>query len=122
MTVINTAYKPGGLIEISSDNPDENSEANDANIASDVNENLFDDDLLIYPNPTSDFITITLSNNGLQPFAAEDKVQIFDMLGIEVISVETGLRPVSTKVVVSHLPAGVYFLKIGDKVEKFVKM
>jgi hypothetical protein len=23
---------------------------------------------------------------------------------------------------ISHLPAGVYFIKIGDKVEKFVKM
>jgi hypothetical protein len=44
------------------------------------------------------------------------------MLGIEVVSVETGLRPVSTKVDVSHLTAGVYFIKIGNKVEKFVKM
>jgi hypothetical protein len=49
-------------------------------------------------------------------------LQIFDVLGIEVISVETGLRPVSTKVDVSHLSSGVYFIKIGDKVQKFVKM
>jgi hypothetical protein len=50
------------------------------------------------------------------------------MLGIEVISVETGLRPVSTKVDVSHLAAGVYFIKIlysngaSSIIEKFVKI
>ena len=84
--------------------------------------------LLTYPNPASDFITIQLSNKGLQPFAAGDKVQIFDILGIEVISVGTGLdlstqpNDLSTlRINVSHLPAGVYFIRMGDRVEKFVK-
>ena len=80
-------------------------------------------DVKIHPNPASDFITINLSNKGLQPFAAVvDKLQIFDVLGIEVMSVETrnavSLQPID----VSQLPSGVYFIRIGNRVEKFVKM
>ena len=84
-------------------------------------ENVVKKEFLIHPNPASDFITI--SNKGLQPFATEDKVQIFDMLGIEIkdltptpLLIGEGLR-----IDVSKLPAGMYFIKIGDKVEKFVK-
>ena len=51
-------------------------------------------------------------------------MQIFDMLGIEIkdltptpLQFGEGLR-----IDVSHLTAGVYFIKIGDKVEKFVKV
>ena len=76
----------------------------------------------IKPNPANDFITITLSNNGLQPFAAE-KVQIFDMLGIEIKDLTPALsKGEGVRIDVSHLPTGVYFIRIGDKVEKFVKM
>ncbi|MBX3043620.1 MAG: immunoglobulin domain-containing protein [Candidatus Kapabacteria bacterium] len=80
--------------------------------------------IIVHPNPASDFITIQLSNTGLQPFATTDKVQIFDVLGIEIkdltptpLQIGEGLR-----IDVSHLPAGVYFIRIGNKVEKFVKM
>ena len=79
-------------------------------------------ELLIQPNPTTDFISIHFQTSEVLETSEVLKVQIFDMLGIEVISVETGLRPVSTKVDVSHLTAGVYFIKIGNKVEIFVKM
>jgi len=77
---------------------------------------------IIYPNPTSDFITIQFSNEELQPFAAVDKVQIFDMLGIEVMSESIHPMTSSHRMNVEKLPAGVYFIRIGDKVEKFVKM
>jgi hypothetical protein len=56
-------------------------------------------------------------------------VQLFDMLGIEIISVGIGLDlsthglDLSTqRIDVSHLLAGVYFIRIGTRVEKFVKM
>ena len=86
----------------------------------------------IKPNPSSDFITIQFSNKELQLFATEDKVQIFDVLGIEVgqsslidntahNNSQSGMIDL-LKIDVSHLPAGVYFIRIGDKVEKFVKM
>ncbi|MBX3043202.1 MAG: serine hydrolase [Candidatus Kapabacteria bacterium] len=87
--------------------------------------------LSIFPNPATDFITIQLSNKGLQPFAAGDKVQIFDMLGLEVISTQSASQPPTgegnLRIDVSHLPAGVYFIKINCSngacsiVEKFVK-
>ena len=79
-------------------------------------------ELFIYPNPANDYITITLSNKGLKPYVTNDKVQIFDMLGLEILSVETGLDLSTQRIDVSHLPTGVYFIRIGDKVEKFVKM
>ena len=111
----------------------------------DVNEFAdIDNEILIYPNPAEDYITINLSkvlkpfvtddspsNKGLQHFAS-DKVQIFDMLGIEVgqsslIDITTHNNSQSgmidlLKIDVSHLPAGVYFIRIGTRVEKFVKM
>ena len=77
----------------------------------------------IKPNPTTDFITITLSNKGFQPFATTDKVQIFDVLGIEIKDLTPALsKGEGVRIDVSHLPKGVYFIRIGDKVEKFVKM
>ena len=76
----------------------------------------------IYPNPTGDFITIQFSNKELQLFAEGEIVQIFDVLGIEVLSVETRHAMSLQHIDVSHLPAGVYFIRFGNKVEKFVKM
>jgi photosystem II stability/assembly factor-like uncharacterized protein len=88
-----------------------------------INENNFQNELFsVSPNPTHDFITIQLSNKGLKPFAGEEKVQLFDVLGIEVMSVGIGLDLSTQRIDVSHLPAGVYFIRIGTSVEKFVKM
>ena len=74
----------------------------------------------ISPNPAGDFIKINI-NNGAS-FIASDKVQIFNMLGIEVLIVGTGLDLSSQRIDISTLPSGVYYIRIGDKVEKFVKM
>jgi alpha-tubulin suppressor-like RCC1 family protein len=79
----------------------------------------------IHPNPASNYITISLAalNKGLQPLV--QNVQIFDVLGIEVSSAGGGVNEVDGggfRIDVSHLAAGVYFIKIGDKVEKFVKL
>ena len=91
-----------------------------------------DNELKVYPNPASDFITIQFNYKGLQPFAAVDKVQIFDVLGIEVgqsslientshNNSQSGMIDL-LRINVSHLPAGLYFIRIRNKVEKFVKM
>ena len=85
-----------------------------------IQENI-DSKIYIHPNPATDFITIQYSNQGLQPFAERDKVQIFDVLGVEVMFVGSGLDLSTQQIDVSHLSAGVYFIRIGDKVEKFVK-
>ncbi len=73
----------------------------------------------IYPNPAKDFIEISLNNEA--SFMGSE-VQIVYMLGIEVLNVGIGLDLSSQRIDVSRLPSGVYYIKIGDKVEKFVKM
>jgi hypothetical protein len=57
---------------------------------------------------------------------SNEKVIIFDILGIEMSSAGGGVNEVycggCIRIDVSNLPAGVYFIRIGDKVEKFLKM
>ena len=102
------------------------------NFVSDVKSDIFENELNFFPNPANEYITITLSNKELQLFAAEDKVQIFDVLGIEVgqsslidntahNNGQSGMIDL-LRIDVSHLQAGVYFIRFGNKVEKFVKM
>lgn len=76
--------------------------------------------IVITPNPAGDFITIQTS----EVFETSEvyNVHIFDILGIEVMSVGTGLDLSTQRIDISHLPTGVYFIRIGDKVEKFVKI
>ncbi len=75
--------------------------------------------LYIYPNPASDFIEIKLN---IEASLIASELQIFNMLGIEMMSVGIGLDLSSQRIDVSGLPSGVYYIKIGDRVEKFVKM
>ena len=80
----------------------------------------------LYPNPASDYIGI----NGLYQTLGNgiEKVQIFNTLGIEVgQSSLTGDNSQVTmqdllKINISQLPAGVYFVKVGGTVIKFVKI
>ncbi len=76
---------------------------------------------MVYPNPTHDFITIQFQTSEVLETSEVYKIHIFDMLGIKKMSVGTGLDLSTQRIDVSHLPAGMYFIKIGDKVEKFVK-
>ncbi len=81
------------------------------------------DNVIISPNPVSDIIEISLVptlKRGVDGSAM--KVQIFDVLGIEVISESIHPMTSSHRMNIEKLPAGVYFIRIGDKVEKFVKM
>jgi hypothetical protein len=79
--------------------------------------------LLISPNPATDYITISLSpaggGRGWTP-------EIFNIFG-EKESTPSSLRDATPqegnfRIVVSKLAPGVYFIKIGDKFEKFIKM
>jgi photosystem II stability/assembly factor-like uncharacterized protein len=87
----------------------------------------FDDNsqITVYPNPANDFIEISIpenSNHTLKGMVenGKEKVQIFNTLGIEVG--QSSLIDDKNRIDISHLQAGIYFIKIGDKVEKFVKM
>ena len=72
----------------------------------------------IYPNPATNYLDIQPSE-GLQPSEGSD-IQIFDMLGIPVSAIHpmTG----SHRMNIENLAPGMYFIKIGNRVEKFVKI
>ncbi len=71
----------------------------------------------IYPNPAGDFINISIDYEaGLYT----REVQILDLLGLVVSKSE--LTDGNNRIDISDLPRGSYFIKVGDKVEKFVKM
>jgi ligand-binding sensor domain-containing protein len=79
-------------------------------------------EFVIAPNPATDFIEINL-NKGLQPLV--QNLQIFDILGIDVSPAGGGVSRADGggfKIDISHLHAGVYYLRIGNNVEKFLKM
>ncbi len=73
--------------------------------------------IIITPNPATDFIEIT---------GAEGEVRIFDVFGRELTTPALRATPSDSKrnlrIDVSLLAPGVYFVRVGDKVEKFVKI
>ncbi len=76
----------------------------------------------IYPNPASEYIDISnIANavNGRVNPAVD--IKIYNFLGEKIMEVETGLRTVST-VDISMLPPGIYFVKIGEVSQKFIKL
>lgn len=83
-------------------------------------------EIAISPNPATEYIEISISelNSGLQPFA--QNVQIFDVLGLEVLSTSpltsTGSGSGNSRIDVSYLPRGVYYIRIGSQTQMFVKM
>jgi hypothetical protein len=90
--------------------------------------------LLIYPNPAREYIEImgsigACSNGNEASQIASESIQIFDMLG--VIAAQTSSSVINQsqtrasdplRIDVTFLSPGLYFIKIGNRVEKFVKM
>jgi len=73
--------------------------------------------ITIYPNPTTGQLQVT--SYELQ----ENEMVIFDIYGRNVETLRaTSLQDNIINIDISHLPAGVYFLKIKEKVIKFVKL
>jgi blue copper oxidase len=74
-------------------------------------------DLLIYPNPASDFVNIVLADN------SKTSVAVFNSLGEKVCDVET---TANLKLKISNLPSGIYFVKIISNsincFSKFIKL
>ena len=97
------------------------------------------DSLSIFPNPAEDYIEIIVPRwrgQGVDGFSPSKKselgsvlIRIFDLLGME-ITTPSDLTPgpsprgegSSLRVDVSHLSPGVYFVRVGDVVRKFVKI
>ena len=72
-----------------------------------INENA----ISIYPNPSKDFINVSISNSEIK------SIEIFNILGKKITSYP--LQNVSqTKVDVTNLPSGVYLLSLMDSSNK----
>ncbi|MFA7327456.1 MAG: T9SS type A sorting domain-containing protein [Candidatus Kapaibacterium sp.] len=67
----------------------------------------------IYPNPASDFIKLDLNTKSIN-----SEIQIFDAYGKQVMSIIY----IGENIDISGLTAGVYFVKVGDKSWKFIKL
>jgi hypothetical protein len=69
----------------------------------------FNNSLVVSPNPASSYIKVTSEIPG--------SIQIINPSGITVMSVECGMQTD-----ISSLPNGIYFIKAGYSIKKFVKI
>ena len=93
------------------------------NFVSDVAEIRRNSNDVITPNPAGDYIDIAVAGNRI----LKDAVKVYDVLGNVVLSspacsAGTPSEGGHIRVDVSGLAAGVYFIRVGGKMYKFVKM
>jgi len=96
-----------------------------------INPDRLKDNFSISPNPPREYIEITGLKKGLQPLVSEHEFKIYNLLGECVLSVaqtfpsvdsgQTGMSDL-LRIDVSGLPAGVYFVRVGEWVGRFVKI
>jgi hypothetical protein len=68
----------------------------------------------IAPNPASDYINVDLSFLRMQ----ESEIKIFNIYGERVLVAQTPSSEL--RIDVSSLPEGIYFVRIGEKIGKFI--
>jgi hypothetical protein len=61
-------------------------------------------------------------NKGLQPLVPEQEIKIYNLLGECVINESIHPMTSSHRMNIERLPAGVYFVRVGDWVVRFVKI
>lgn len=93
-----------------------NSSINLKSIAKNINKQS----LTVYPNPSADKITI---QGDIQDYST---IQIYDIMGLEVTykltNQTTFVDTNSLQIDISPLPIGVYYIKIGDRIARFIKV
>jgi predicted GH43/DUF377 family glycosyl hydrolase len=82
--------------------------------------------LLISPNPASDYIEINVGA-GSKPALENPGIEIYNVFGEKIpprhFAVQNATpQEGNLKIDVSNLAPGVYFIKMGNKIEKFVKI
>lgn len=80
-----------------------------------INDDVFNSEIIVYPNPSSDFVEIKLNNS-----TSLEEITLTDILGNEI------LKTKDSKINISAYPAGIYMLKIkgGNSktaIKKFLK-
>jgi photosystem II stability/assembly factor-like uncharacterized protein len=93
----------------------------------DDGEGAVDDELgnsfYIIPNPAGDFITINLERCAtLSKCGTSGEISIYNILGEKVMSESIHPMTASYRMNISDLPKGIYYVKIGGDMAKFVKM
>lgn len=83
-----------------------------------VDEKVHNYYFIIYPNPTSDYLEINLDNIILSE--AKNPIKIFNTYGECVMTLMSSNYLPQKRIDVSHLPAGVYMVRIGNYFEKFM--
>ncbi len=88
----------------------------------DVEEALPKNEIIITPNPASEYIEIKNWDKGLQPLVQNIEIKIFNTFGELVLSDVQHLEDVGhlKRFDISHLPVGIYFIKVGNYSKKFV--
>ena len=86
---------------------------------------------LIFPNPADDFIEINVPRwrgqgvdlPPLERGSGGMSIRIYDVLGVEqfTLTPTLSLKGEGVRIDVSLLAPGVYFVRVGDMVRKFVK-
>jgi hypothetical protein len=90
---------------------------NSTNVSQVGVEELFNkEDVLVFPNPSSDKITIALHDNSY----SENNIKCFDMLGNEVFELTTFNKIIQINV--SQWSKGIYFIQLFSKDEKQLKV
>ncbi|MCO5250799.1 MAG: T9SS type A sorting domain-containing protein [Candidatus Kapabacteria bacterium] len=77
--------------------------------------------LFIYPNPASEYIEIIINPTVNRGVDEASGIKIFNTLGECVINEQIHPMTPSHRMNIEHLQTGLYFVRIGNKVEKFVK-
>ncbi len=95
---------------------------NGTHVDDDIEMNINENDIFISPIPATDFLEINLPIGN-----TEENVEIFSVLGVEMKNpprlTSSGTPPEGNlRIDVSVLPPGVYFVRVGDRVGKFVKI
>jgi hypothetical protein len=76
---------------------------------------------IISPNPASDFIEISVGANGRSPLQIE--IRIYDVFGQRVNLTPTlFILDEGVRIDVSGLAPGMYFVRVGENIGKFVKL
>ena len=86
-----------------------------------VNDNSFENGITVFPNPTTDRLTVKFKNNTT---VEAIEIDICNIQGVMVKSIATKINSDTVNIDVSSLPKGVYLLKTKGikEVFKFVKL
>ncbi|MCX7736573.1 MAG: T9SS type A sorting domain-containing protein [Candidatus Kapabacteria bacterium] len=87
-----------------------------------VNSIISNSGINIFPNPAKDYIEIFYNiETGLSP-ASNDEINIYNILGECVLSEKIHPITLSYRMNIEHLPSGLYYVRLGDWVGRFVKI